>query len=974
MKMTNTKVVSMAKRYSNAGGGSMCTLRRKGLNARRNQGLRNWTKTLDESALLLEKVFNIKLHLLAHDEEMDDERGNPRKRLSVIPIYTPRFSHPKQRRPPTTVHLLLTNESSDTDPDAYSHAHLVLNPEKTLNGFRCSLCNKSFIVGWRMKAHKCKLGPTLTYPGGPRARQITVWERMQEDWPEGREEADALRRTRAKHYVVWRADLDMSTGRLKAISALTNGWKGSLFDRDDQRRRRRWDGDSSFDKFYEWACHLQRIQAAWWEEVTGSVVAKLKKAGLSGVATALSAYGTAMPCVSMQGDLRATVAHWNKHIDPKSCSRTVLRSKGFYRSVTTKDGVNILNWNAYDAYKLEWSDYVCERVRDLDSLDDIAAEITALQRDLDGMPPDVGGGYVELFRGNVSLPNIARYMGYKSAEEGGHVFYLPKGPIDGAQVEGKIHSNMAGGPSVVYDRVVDGRKVLTFDANSLYAWALSQDMPVGRRMFCIDRESGFVVKGDRQCSMGEMAWIDSLRRERKGIAIRTPEDTPTSRVSVAGASGKRYQPDGVDKENRTVYEFLGDYWHGSSAPRRQETAEKIADMEAAGWKVVTMWESDFNKSHPGATDRKAEEFFPPISKSYLTERRSAKWKGKEEDLIEAYLNPKAVSDAVSAERMYGFVEVDVCWGGGVGGECSEPPFKAIFYKGGNGHSADKVLLHTPYLATLVKRGYAVKRVHRLWEFRRGKPFKPFVDKAVSERLKRTPSANTWKLLVNSFYGGTILNKRNYAKTRMTDNDLVRGVMIMDPSFRDMTHVEGRSVHIVSSMGTAYMDSPTHIGKAVLDLAKARMVDFYFDVVDKIDGARLISFDTDAFTFHVAEETDVKTKLCAATLEAYFDDPDEPERGGPKKRGTPGLFHLESRGVSVRVAGPKMVCVRGGGGEVTKVTCKGVKRSALPEDPYPIYERLVDGNEAVAVSFPSTRQDPVTGAVTAMKMRRTMKKT
>ncbi|ELT90333.1 hypothetical protein CAPTEDRAFT_210559 [Capitella teleta] len=408
----------MAKRYSNAGGGSMCTLRRKGLNARRNQGLRNWTKTLNESALLLEKVFNIKLYLLAHDEEMDDKRGNPRKKLLVIPIYTPRFSHPKQRRPPTTVHLLLTNESSDTDPDAYSHAHRL---------------------------------PML-------AVQQVVHGRVEDE--------------------------------------------GS-----------------------------QRIQAAWWEEVTGSVVAKLKKAGLSSVATALSAYGTAISCVSMQGDLRATVAHWNEHIDPKSCGRTVLRSKGFYRSVTTKDGVNILNWNAYDAYKLEWSDYVCERVRDLDSLDDIPAMITALQRDLDGMLPDMGGGYVELFRGNVSLPNIARYMGYKSAEEGGHVFYLPKGPIDGAQVEGKIHSNMAGGPSVVYDRVVDGRKVLTFDANSLYAWAFSQDMPFGRRMFCIDRESVFVVKGDRQCSMGEMAWIDSLRRERKGIAIRTPEDTPTSRMT-----------------------------------------------------------------------------------------------------------------------------------------------------------------------------------------------------------------------------------------------------------------------------------------------------------------------------------------------------------------------------------------------------------------------------------------------------------
>ncbi|ELU05853.1 hypothetical protein CAPTEDRAFT_217336 [Capitella teleta] len=84
MKMTNTKVVSMAKRYSNAGGGSMCTLRRKGLNARRNQGLRNWTKTLDESALLLEKIYNYVMKRWqgkspeeANKEVEDESAGQP---------------------------------------------------------------------------------------------------------------------------------------------------------------------------------------------------------------------------------------------------------------------------------------------------------------------------------------------------------------------------------------------------------------------------------------------------------------------------------------------------------------------------------------------------------------------------------------------------------------------------------------------------------------------------------------------------------------------------------------------------------------------------------------------------------------------------------------------------------------------------------------------------------------------------------
>jgi hypothetical protein len=192
---------------------------------------------------------------------------------------------------------------------------------------------------------------------------------------------------------------------------------------------------------------------------------------------------------------------------------------------------------------------------------------------------------------------------------------------------------------------------------------------------------------------------------------------------------------------------------------------------------------------------------------------------------------------------------------------------------------------------------------------------------------------------------------------------------MDPSFRDMHHIEGGTAHMVSSKAAVVMDTPSQLGKAVLDMAKSRTVDFYFDVVLPLGGV-LVSFDTDAFTFHIDPKVAL-VDLPHEVRDAYFDNPDCPE-SGVKLRGTPGLFHMESKGVAARAVGPKMICVTDGE-RSTKVSCKGVKRSALPEDPYPLYAAMCDG-ERVTVEFPSTKTDKETGNLVPTKMRRTMKST
>jgi hypothetical protein len=224
---------------------------------------------------------------------------------------------------------------------------------------------------------------------------------------------------------------------------------------------------------------------------------------------------------------------------------------------------------------------------------------------------------------------------------------------------------------------------------------------------------------------------------------------------------------------------------------------------------------------------------------------------------------------------------------------------------------------------------------------------------VAERQKNTPAAATWKLLLNSFYGGLIMNKVKNQTMRIATSDLQRSALVWDPSFCDLQHKDGSATAwVFRFQRTIYMDAPTHLGKAVLDLAKARMVAFYHDVVRPAGGI-MVSMDTDSFTFHVDPTARMADLVPPHVREQWFDDPEDPERCGPKVRGTPGLFHLESTGDAARAVGPKRVCVTSSD-QTVKVSHAGVKRDSLPANPMPLYDAMCRGTP-VDVTFPERRE-------------------
>jgi hypothetical protein len=102
---------------------------------------------------------------------------------------------------------------------------------------------------------------------------------------------------------------------------------------------------------------------------------------------------------------------------------------------------------------------------------------------------------------------------------------------------------------------------------------------------------------NKRVSKAETKWLDGLGVEERQYRIILP-------------SGKRVFVDGYDPDTNTVYEFLGDFWHGNPAVFRPQdmntvvgstfgelhagTQKRLDSLRSMGFKVEAIWESDLN--------------------------------------------------------------------------------------------------------------------------------------------------------------------------------------------------------------------------------------------------------------------------------------------------------------------------------------------------------------------------------------------
>jgi len=264
---------------------------------------------------------------------------------------------------------------------------------------------------------------------------------------------------------------------------------------------------------------------------------------------------------------------------------------------------NVIVSNKFSTLEyLEWYNN-----KDVEIMHPLIDHMTELFREVDN--------HIEMFRDNVSVPNIARCAGHRDAEKHGGTYFLAKGHHQGDYFERPIRRNLNGGPSIIFNKnpvaykskTLGGqtiKTVLTLDAAALYPYSMKKWLPVGYSVHVYgpddsegEPESGkpwvYRELGKCQDSLGQHIWLESLSSELKmeaneekrkyeeaGKTYPDPEKlsevlhkkkiNKDIRIGPYLVDGVRYRNQFLDHEllkyrkkvKGVVYEFLGDWYHG----------------------------------------------------------------------------------------------------------------------------------------------------------------------------------------------------------------------------------------------------------------------------------------------------------------------------------------------------------------------------------------------------------------------------
>ena len=415
-----------------------------------------------------------------------------------------------------------------------------------------------------------------------------------------------------------------------------------------------------------------------------------------------------------------------------------------------------------------------------------------------------------------------------------------------------VKDNIVGGPAIIFHRYHEKdvtkirggselcRKIVGYDANALYLWAIMQDMPTG---WYTRRREENKFRPQQAQPYGQMAaqWLTSVSFTT-GHTIRHQSNGREKRIG-------KLLVDGWCANTRTAYQFHGCYFHG--CPKCHTDPEEtnklngktmvtlLADTKKHTTylrrhvKVVEMWECDW----------KRERDPPPRQK----------WKMTQNEILAAVIDG----------TLFGMIECDIHVPPELRPYFSEmqPIFKNANvsrddigpymrqYAEENdimstprrmlvgSYRGEKILLATPLLRWYLAHGLVVDRVYQIVEYEPKPCFQNFGDSVSAARRAgdadpdKSIIADTMKLLGNSAYGKTVTNVDRHRKVTYC-TEVGTSLLVGNKRFRQLDVVTDDAYEITSSKARVTYDLPHHIGFFVYQYAKLRMLQFYYDFVDR----------------------------------------------------------------------------------------------------------------------------------------------
>ena len=625
---------------------------------------------------------------------------------------------------------------------------------------------------------------------------------------------------------------------------------------------------------------------------------------------------------------------------------------------------------------------------------------------------------VDVLKTTIGIPGVARQLMYNSAaaHPGFKGFMLFN--ESHRDWEDRFRNNIVGGPSVIYSfhhkagetrlrDPVNGklcRSVLGLDATALYASRIRKPLPAGPaiRYDPCDPPEGSDEPGP--WFKRKMACHMDSRVSMKFLVDQGDPDGPYPDLKHLYNQGResRFGPflvDGVSYEQQTIIEYNGCFYHGCPdcwAKKPNTTPEQDQDQqyryrrtqaraswleERTGCHVKQVWVCDpeamryvwgaHKLGSPFTSEgRKLNE---KIDKTRLLNGVArGKFTGALEVDIEVPESHYSYFEEFSPLFVTAEIKVE---------DLSNEQRESLPEKLKSkvqlvpGMKAEKVLIDASLLKWYMEHGLVVNKVHCAIEFEYSPIFKEFINTRTQKRREATLAGNVseaalHKLIGNSAYGCTLLNKEKYVRIAYADvKNLVahhhrKGTFLrsrmLTPRLAEVEHERSKVSH----------DIPTQLGYTILQGGKQRMLEFYYDCLDFFldrEDFQLVEIDTDsqylalsqAIDKHKMDRNDlsyhplmsmVKPELLARfkfMLYGYCYDDWEPndrvhffprqccESHNKLDQKRPGLFKTEVWGTEITCACSKTYSVITADSDPThptgfkeKISSKGIQGSAL----------------------------------------------
>lgn len=502
---------------------------------------------------------------------------------------------------------------------------------------------------------------------------------------------------------------------------------------------------------------------------------------------------------------------------------------------------------------------------------------------------------IDMFKDAVSVPTLATKWLFMESDT--NEFSIPLITKKNSDLHQTIRENLVGGPAIVFHRYHEKGKtfikqarygaaskpcqqILGYDANALYLYAAMQELPTGSMIRRKKLDNFRPVFSD---------YYGRLAHEWLGVTAYINNVSIRHKYNKGEVSlGQHSLPvDGFCKSNNTVYQFHGCIFHGCQSPRceivngqirnpinnklftdlLQDTLSKENYLRQLGYHVVTIWECEWQ--HIKKRSDYISSFVNEMTYREMSERKP--------------MTESEIIDAVRAKRFFGFVECDIHVPPNLRQMFSEMPpiFKntSISRNDLSPHMLEfaianklysqpqksligsmfgkKILLLSTLLQWYLSRGLVVSQVHQIVQFKATKCFQKFGEGICDTRrsgdsdISKKIIAETAKLTGNVVYGTTITNKERFTDVKFTSSPKKATQFVNNKRFISIDELDEDVFEIQMAKSKIHLNTPVVLGFAILQVAKLRMLQFYFDFMHEYfhdSDFQYVCMDTDSAYF------------------------------------------------------------------------------------------------------------------------------